>query len=130
MRGLGAFQMAQMKHRDARVLQFYRHLRSAIDVLELIALEPYQPPEKPVPEPVVAPRPPPPPPTIPQEKLTYSVKEAAAALSLSKTTIWKAIADGVLPAQKFGNRTLIPADGLRAWLVAMPNARKQRQSKR
>jgi hypothetical protein len=52
MRGLGAFQLAQMKHRDARVLQFYRHLRSAIDVLELIALEPYQPPEKPVLDPV------------------------------------------------------------------------------
>ena len=130
MRGLGAFQMAQMKHKDARVLEFYRHVRSAIDVLELIALDPYQPPEKPVPEPVASVAPPPPPPVIPQEKLTYSVKEASAALSLSKTTIWKAIADGVLPAQKFGNRTLIPAEGLRAWLAAMPNARKPRRSKR
>jgi excisionase family DNA binding protein len=129
MRGLGAFQMAQMKHKDARVLVFYRHVRSAIDVLELIALDPYQPPEKPAPEPVAASAPPPPPPVIPQEKLTYSVKEASAALSLSKTTIWKAIADGVLPAQKFGNRTLIPAEGLRAWLAAMPSARKQRRPK-
>lgn len=113
MRGLGAFQMGQMKHKDARVLKFYRHLRSAIDVLELIALDPYQTPEKPAPEPVAAVAPPPPTPVIPQEKLTYSVKEASAALSLSKTTIWRAIADGVLPAQKFGNRTLIPAEGLR-----------------
>ncbi|MEZ5937370.1 MAG: helix-turn-helix domain-containing protein [Hyphomonadaceae bacterium] len=128
MRGLGAFQMAQMKHKDARVLQFYRHLRSAIDVLELIALDPYQPPEKPTPEPVAMPAPPPP--AIPQEKLTFSVKEASAALSLSKTTIWKAIADGVLPAQKFGNRTLIPADGLRAWLASMPSARKRRPGRR
>ncbi|MBN8605762.1 MAG: hypothetical protein J0L81_02485 [Caulobacterales bacterium] len=67
MRGLGAFQMAQMKHKDARVLEFYRHVRSAIDVLELIALDPYQPPEKPSPEPVATPAPPPPPPVIPQE---------------------------------------------------------------
>lgn len=130
MRGLGAFQMAQMKHKDARVLEFYRHVRSAIDVLELIALDPYQPPEKPAPEPIVTPAPLPPPPTIPQEKLTYSVKEASAALSLSKTTIWKAIADGVLPAQKFGNRTLIPAEGLRTWLASMPSARKLRPGRR
>ncbi|MBL8558112.1 MAG: helix-turn-helix domain-containing protein [Hyphomonadaceae bacterium] len=122
--------MAQMKHKDARVLQFYRHLRSAIDVLELIALDPYQPPEKPAPEPVATPAPLPPPLVISQEKLTYSVKEASAALSLGKTTIWKAIADGVLPAQKFGNRTLIPAEGLRAWLASMPSAQKPRPGRR
>ncbi|MBN8605761.1 MAG: helix-turn-helix domain-containing protein [Caulobacterales bacterium] len=58
------------------------------------------------------------------------MKEASNALSLSKTTIWKAIADGVLPAQKFGNRTLIPADGLRAWLASMPSARKPKTGRR
>jgi excisionase family DNA binding protein len=119
MRGLGAFQMAQMKHRDARVLQFYRHLRSAIDVLELIALEPYQPPERPAPEPQLAP-PPPPPIQLTQEKLTYTTKEAAAALGVSRTTLWRAIADNRLTAIKLGNRTLIPADTLRAWLASMP----------
>ncbi len=127
MRGLGAFQMAQMKHRDARVLQFYRHLRSAIDILELIALEPYQPPQKPPPEPAVAPPvPPPPPPSIPAEKLTFTLKEAALALGVGKTTLYKALADGTLTAIKLGNRTLIPADALRAWLSAMP-ARQGRQ---
>lgn len=34
MRGLNAFQMAQMKHRDARVFMLCQHLRAAIDVLE------------------------------------------------------------------------------------------------
>lgn len=126
MRGLGAFQMAQMKHRDARVFQMGQHLRSAIDVLEQILAEPYQPPAKSEPEPPAAAVAPPPPPSIPEEKLTYSVKEAAAALSLSKTTIWKAIADGVLPAHKFGSRTLIPADGLRAWLASLPRVRARR----
>jgi hypothetical protein len=59
MRGLGAFQMAQMKHRDARVFALCQHLRSAIDTLEQIAAESYRPPEKPAPAPVsrpVAPR--------------------------------------------------------------------------
>ena len=128
MRGLGAFQMAQMKHKDARVLEFYRHVRSAIDVLELIALDPYQPPEKPAPEPIASPQLLPPPPEIPQEKLMYGVKEASEALGLSRTTIWKAIADGRLNAVKFGNRTLIPADTLRAWLASLPSARRPRRS--
>ena len=54
MRGLGAFQMAQMKHRDARVFMLCQHLRAAIDVLEQIASEPFQPPPKAKPETVVA----------------------------------------------------------------------------
>ena len=125
MRGLGAFQMAQMKHKDARVLQFYRHVRSAIDMLELIALDPCQPPEKPAPEPVAAP-PPAARPTIPEEKLVYRVREASEAIGLSRTTVWKAIANSALPAQKVGNRTLIPTDSLRAWLASMPPARRKR----
>jgi excisionase family DNA binding protein len=114
--------MAQMKHRDARVLQFYRHLRSAIDILELIALEPYQPPE-----PVVTPTPAPPP-EVPREKLTFTLKEAAQALGVSKSTLYKALAEGKLSAIKLGNRTLIPADALRAWLAAMPTRRGRRRS--
>lgn len=119
MRGLGAFQMAQMKHRDARVLQFYRHVRSAIEVLELIALEPYQPPQKPVPEAEVTP-PPAPPPEVPPEKLAFTLKEAATALGVSKSTLYKALADGKLTAIKLGNRTLIPAEALKAWIASMP----------
>ncbi len=123
MRGLGAFQMAQMKHKDARVLEFYRHVRSAIDVLELIALDPYQPPEKLAPEPVAAPMPPPLPaeaPKVPAEKITYTLREASEALGVSKTTLYKALSDGSLTAIKLGNRTLIPANTLRAWLNSMP----------
>lgn len=120
MRGLGAFQMAQMKHRDARVFVFCQHLRSAIDILEQIAAEPYRPPQEPTPE--AAPPPAPPPPVIPQGKITYSVKEAATAVGIGKTTLWKAISDGKLPAIKLGNRTLIAADALRAWLFSHPRA--------
>lgn len=125
MRGLGAFQMAQMKHKDARVLEFYRHVRSAIDVLELIALDPYQPPEKPASERVAVQAVPP---EIPREKLTYTMKEASAALSISRTILWRLVADGKVPAIKLGNRTLIPAEGLRAWLHSMPSVRKNRRA--
>lgn len=48
------------------------------------------------------------------EHLAYSIKEAAAAISLSERTIWQMIKRGELPTVKVGGRTLIPADRLRA----------------
>ena len=119
MRGLNAFQMAQMKHRDARVFALCQHLRAAIDVLEQIASEPFQPPHKTAHEASVAT--PAPPPQIPPKKLTYSIKEAAAALGVGRTTLWGAISDGKLAAMKLGSRTLIPADALRQWVASMPS---------
>lgn len=122
MRGMGAFQMAQMKHRDARVFALCQHLRSAIDIFEEIAAEPYRLPEKPapapVPQPVAAP-----PRELPPEKLTFTMKEASVALGVGKTTLYAAIAEGRLAAVKLGNRTLIPADSLRAWLASLPTVR-------
>ena len=127
MRGLGAFQMAQMKHKDARVLEFYRHVRSAIDVLELIALDPYQPPEKPTPEPAVTFAPPPPrpaPATIeaPPPKLFYGLRETAALLSISRTTLYRHVCEGRITTVKLGNRTLIPAEALRQWIESLAPA--------
>ena len=81
MRGLNAFQVAQMKHRDARVFALCQPLRAAIDVMEQIASEPFQPSRKTAPDaPSVTPAPPP---EIPPEKLTYTMKEAAAAERLA-----------------------------------------------
>ena len=48
------------------------------------------------------------------EKLAYSVKEACAVSSLSRTTIYTHIAEGRLRAVKVGGRTVIPAESLRA----------------
>lgn len=45
-------------------------------------------------------------------KLAYSVHEAAAALGLSASSIWKWISLGQLRAVRVGGRTLIPADEL------------------
>ena len=42
------------------------------------------------------------------EKLAYSVKEAAEALSISATTLKEEIYQGRITAVKFGRRTVIP----------------------
>jgi excisionase family DNA binding protein len=45
-------------------------------------------------------------------KIAYSVIEAAAATSLSKSTIWASISAGKLKTHRVGGRVLIPADSL------------------
>lgn len=119
MRGMGAFQMAQMKHRDARVHAMFSHIKSALEIMEQIASDPFQPPQK---EPAIEAAPPPPPKPFepPQEKIAYTIKELAAALGISKSTIYAALSDGKLEAVKLGNRTLIMADAVREWVRSMP----------
>lgn len=46
--------------------------------------------------------------------LAYSIKEACAASSLGKTSLYAHIAAGRLKAIRLGGRTLIPADSLHA----------------
>lgn len=46
----------------------------------------------------------------------YRIKEAAAAYRLSRTTLYKLIANGVLRSVKVGGRRLIPLDALEALL--------------
>lgn len=114
MRGMGDFQRAQMKHRDARVSAMARHLRAAVDLWAEIQLYPFKKEE-----PSGPPSPPPAPPpvvTLPSEKLAYGIKEAAIALGVSKTTIWRAMKEGKVSAVKVGNRTLIRTEALQAWL--------------
>ncbi len=45
--------------------------------------------------------------------LAYSIKEACAASSLGKTSLYTHIAAGRLKATRVGGRTLIPAESLR-----------------
>lgn len=47
-------------------------------------------------------------------KLAYSIKEACAASSLGRTTIYSHIAAGRLRATRVGGRTVIPAESLHA----------------
>ncbi len=46
------------------------------------------------------------------QKLAYSIKEAAQASSLGKSTIYNHIAAGKLETRRVGGRTIIPAASL------------------
>jgi excisionase family DNA binding protein len=50
------------------------------------------------------------------QKLSYSIKEAAAAIGVSTGTIWKLIRAGDLWTFKLGARTLMKAEVLQAFL--------------
>jgi excisionase family DNA binding protein len=56
----------------------------------------------------------------PTDKLAYSVGAAAAAMSVSRGTIYNRIADGSLPAVQYGGRLLIRRADLEAALDAAP----------
>lgn len=112
--------MAQMKHRDPQAPLLFQHLRNAIDVLEQIVSYPYCPSPEPATERLASAPPPPSPPVVSSEKLTYSIREASAAFGISRSTLYDALAKGELQAIKLGTRTLISADGLRAWLASRP----------
>lgn len=50
----------------------------------------------------------------------YSITDVVEITGLGRTSIYKAIKDGGLTAKKFGNRTLIPAASLDAWIDNLP----------
>lgn len=126
MKGLAKFQIEQMKRRDERVFILCQHLRSAIDILEQIASDPYQPPVQPTQEEVALATPASLAPTVlPPEKLAYTIKEASVAVGVGRTTIYKALANGELNAKKLGSRTLILSDALQRWLDSFPRARRR-----
>jgi excisionase family DNA binding protein len=117
MRGRGAFQLAQMRHRDPRIIELCDHLRAAVDLIERIATEPVEPPpqanslpEKDAPALKV----------VETDKLAFSVGEASKLLGIGRGTLYAAVNEGRIPAIKFGSRTLIPAKGLRDWLSSLP----------
>lgn len=51
-------------------------------------------------------------PTAP--KIAYSIREAVAATSFSKTNLYSMIASGKLRVVRVGGRTVIPAEALHA----------------
>lgn len=50
-------------------------------------------------------------------KLAFSIREACAASSLGKTTLYSHISAGRLKAVRVGGRTVIPADSLRGLIA-------------
>ncbi|TVV76028.1 helix-turn-helix domain-containing protein [Sphingomonas solaris] len=51
-------------------------------------------------------------------KLAYSIPEAAAAISIGRSTIYLLIAEGRIETRKIGKRTVIPAASLLKLLEA------------
>jgi excisionase family DNA binding protein len=86
-----------------------------VDVEELPARGPGRP-RKTVPEPEVVSSPPVPASAPSSRQVAYSVPQAALALGISKTSVWKLIKEGDLPAVKLGRRTLIPTGALQTLL--------------
>lgn len=52
------------------------------------------------------------------DKLTYSAAEAAEVLGVSRPVVYTLMRRADFPAFKVGARTLISAEGLRAWVRA------------
>jgi excisionase family DNA binding protein len=84
-----------------------------VDVEEVTVRKPGRP-RKAVPDPEVTSPLPPPAPSV--QQVAYSVPQAALALGISKTSVWKLIKEGDLPAVKLGRRTLIPTGALQTLL--------------
>ena len=55
------------------------------------------------------------------DKLAYSPAEAAAVLGVSRPTVYTLLKRADFPAFKVGSRTLVSAEGLRAWVQAQAN---------
>ena len=52
-------------------------------------------------------------------QISYSIKEACTLTGIGQTKMYEAINEGVLPAKKFGRRTLILASDLEAFLSSL-----------
>ncbi len=52
------------------------------------------------------------------DKLTYSPTETAQVLGVSRPTVYQLMKRTDFPVFKVGTRTLVSAEGLRAWIQA------------
>lgn len=56
-------------------------------------------------------------------KVTLSVAETAAALGVSRPTVYQLLKRADFPVLRVGGRTLVSADGLCSWVEAQASAR-------
>lgn len=54
------------------------------------------------------------------QPLAYSIEAACKATGIGRSAIYEELRSGALRARKFGRRTVILADDLRAWLESFP----------
>ncbi len=50
------------------------------------------------------------------QKLTYTVLETAKLLGVGKNSVYEGVANGTIPAIRFGGRWIIPKFALHRWL--------------
>jgi excisionase family DNA binding protein len=53
-------------------------------------------------------------------QMCLSISEAAKALGICRTNVYREIKEGRLTAKKSGRRTLIPIEAAQAWRDALP----------
>jgi excisionase family DNA binding protein len=63
--------------------------------------------------------------SFPNGRLAFSVREAAEVSGIGRTAIFAAIKSGKIVARKFGKRTLIASDDLKAFLDNLPIIRQR-----
>ena len=56
------------------------------------------------------------------EVIAHTIADAAKVSGLGRTSLYELIGAGKIEARKAGNRTLIPAESLRAYLASLPPA--------
>jgi excisionase family DNA binding protein len=56
------------------------------------------------------------------EVLAHTIADAAKVSGIGRTTLYELIGAGKIAARKAGNRTLIPAESLRAYISSLPAA--------
>jgi excisionase family DNA binding protein len=62
--------------------------------------------------------------------LSMTIADAVKASGIGRTSLYELIGAGKIDACKAGNRTLIPADSLRAYLASLPPADIRTKSRR
>ena len=55
------------------------------------------------------------------ESLTVTVREACELLGFGKTSFYRAISEGRLPAKKWGKRTIVMRHDLESFLAGLPD---------
>lgn len=60
------------------------------------------------------------------EKLAYTIAEVVKLTTLSRSAVYREIADGRLHAKRVGSKTAILAQDLNAYLAALPSAQESK----
>lgn len=111
-----------MKRSDPRILELFRLVREAVDVLERLAIDMHDAwpskktstfgSEMPTPDLVSK--------KYDDHKTAYTIKEACQKVCISRSSLYQVINNKQLRAVKRGRRTLILSKDLQTWIDSWP----------